>query len=411
MRVDPKLDYLINMCINILHVEVKIYDDNECLIKDYALKKSNSDWLLSDEALRKLLIKNATLQQVYLYADNTNIIFAAIKIQHYVVIFGPINTGSHPDFNLNILYASKHHCEPSLIPIAEIRELISVILMLNANCNQTFISIDDVIAKSFLTNDLILKINNRAIEIVTHQIDEGQPHNPIIYEKNLNEAIVLGDDNALAEAQSRSYAGKRGILAKDKVRSAKNLGIIDISLAARASILGGVDAEEAYIVADSFILELEESKNIQDINLLVSLAQQKFTHMVAKLKNTYNDSKRNDEQDKISLSQQVILDKVKNYIKRNINNKITIKTLCLKTEISSTYLQIIFKKAYNCTVMDFIRHEKIRVAKYLLRFTNYSLSEIADSLSFSSQSHFTQVFKKENGITPEQYRNSEVIPQ
>ena len=45
------------------------------------------------------------------------------------------------------------------------------------------------------------------------------------------------------------------------------------------------------------------------------------------------------------------------------------------------------------------------MAKNLLKFSNYSMIEIANRLSFSSQSHFIQQFRETVGMTPKKYRD------
>ena len=60
------------------------------------------------------------------------------------------------------------------------------------------------------------------------------------------------------------------------------------------------------------------------------------------------------------------------------------------------------------TLTDFILREKIEEAKRLLRYSDKSLSLIANYLGFSSQSHFTKTFKKYAQKTPKQYRENNV---
>jgi AraC-like DNA-binding protein len=55
---------------------------------------------------------------------------------------------------------------------------------------------------------------------------------------------------------------------------------------------------------------------------------------------------------------------------------------------------------------DYINRQKIEEAKNLLAFSDRSLSEISSYLCFSSQSYFQNLFKKYEGITPLQYRQS-----
>ena len=56
------------------------------------------------------------------------------------------------------------------------------------------------------------------------------------------------------------------------------------------------------------------------------------------------------------------------------------------------------------TIQQYILKEKINAAANMLRYSNFSLTEIADYLNFTSQSHLGQCFKKEYHMTPRQYR-------
>ena len=53
---------------------------------------------------------------------------------------------------------------------------------------------------------------------------------------------------------------------------------------------------------------------------------------------------------------------------------------------------------------SYILRAKVRASEYLLMMPELSLEQIAATLSFSSQSHFGQVFKRFNGMTPGAYR-------
>ncbi len=45
------------------------------------------------------------------------------------------------------------------------------------------------------------------------------------------------------------------------------------------------------------------------------------------------------------------------------------------------------------------------MAKNLLQYSDYPIIEIANRLSFSSQSHFIQQFREVTGMTPGKYRD------
>ena len=63
-----------------------------------------------------------------------------------------------------------------------------------------------------------------------------------------------------------------------------------------------------------------------------------------------------------------------------------------------------FKKETGETIGRYIMKAKLQEAKLLLAYSNRSLPAISNFLFFSSQSHFQNLFKKEFGITPLEYR-------
>lgn len=94
-----------------------------------------------------------------------------------------------------------------------------------------------------------------------------------------------------------------------------------------------------------------------------------------------------------------------NYISEHLHDYINIADICCHCGISESYLRVRFKHDVGKSVVEYINEQKIEEAKLLLRYTDYSLLEISESLSFSSQSYFTTVFKKICGKTPIEYKN------
>ena len=64
-----------------------------------------------------------------------------------------------------------------------------------------------------------------------------------------------------------------------------------------------------------------------------------------------------------------------------------------------------FQQELGSTIGAYITERRLREAKSLLRFTDKSLSEISSYLCFSSQSYFQNVFRKQCGLTPLEYRS------
>ena len=92
------------------------------------------------------------------------------------------------------------------------------------------------------------------------------------------------------------------------------------------------------------------------------------------------------------------------YIHTNNMKKLSLDHIAEDIGISKSYMCALFKKETGKNIGQYIQEEKIRTAKDLLQFSEYSIMDISDYLSFSSQCYFQNVFKKVTGMTPKQYR-------
>ena len=101
----------------------------------------------------------------------------------------------------------------------------------------------------------------------------------------------------------------------------------------------------------------------------------------------------------------------KEYIYSHIKERITIEDLADELGVSASYLSRLFKKETGESVSAYIRKQRIEMAKNMLRYSDYSMIEIANRLAFSSQSHFIQQFREVVGMTPKKYRDEYYMVQ
>ncbi len=73
-------------------------------------------------------------------------------------------------------------------------------------------------------------------------------------------------------------------------------------------------------------------------------------------------------------------------------------------KISPRYLSMIVKQITHETVTSLINRKLMYRACWLLRSTDYSISEISNMLHFSDQASFSKFFKRLNGKSPLQYK-------
>ena len=92
------------------------------------------------------------------------------------------------------------------------------------------------------------------------------------------------------------------------------------------------------------------------------------------------------------------------YIRNHTNEPISVEAAAAHTGRSASYMMKHFKGELGIRMGAYIMRCKLEEAKSLLTYSEKSLAEISSYLCFSSQSYFQNVFKKQYGITPLQYR-------
>ncbi|MBQ4496423.1 MAG: helix-turn-helix transcriptional regulator [Spirochaetaceae bacterium] len=91
-------------------------------------------------------------------------------------------------------------------------------------------------------------------------------------------------------------------------------------------------------------------------------------------------------------------------INANLEKEISIEELAQKVNLNRTTLQKIFKEMYGLTVNEYRTKSRIQLAKNLLASTDLSITEIAGRCGYANASKFSEVFKKNEGALPKDWR-------
>lgn len=95
---------------------------------------------------------------------------------------------------------------------------------------------------------------------------------------------------------------------------------------------------------------------------------------------------------------------VEQYIDEHFTENITLQQLSELTNLNKYYLVHSFKEYNGTSPINYLITKKVTEAKRLLETTNLSVAKIASLVGFSSQSYFSQVFKRETRTTPNAWR-------
>lgn len=226
-----------------------------------------------------------------------------------------------------------------------------------------------------------LEFINRENSIRHHRYDE---------EMRQYDYLQAGDTRAIAESVHMLSSGLAGHLSDDPLRNMKYLFVASITIATRRAIEGGMEEEDAYNASDLFIQEMDQCASIQAVK---ELHREMFTfftlHMAALAK-------------KYVYAKPVI--QCMDYIYYHLHTKLTLQKIADEIGLHPHYLSTLFHQETGMTLRDYIKQRRMLAAQNILRYSDYSYAAVADSLGYSSQSHFIRVFKAETGYTPREYR-------
>ena len=92
------------------------------------------------------------------------------------------------------------------------------------------------------------------------------------------------------------------------------------------------------------------------------------------------------------------------YIKEHLQEKLTVENIAQHAGFSKYYFLRLFKRVTGCTVVQYVNLLRCETAKELLRSGNHSVKEAAMLCGFDNLSYFTNVFKKNTGFLPNEYK-------
>lgn len=94
------------------------------------------------------------------------------------------------------------------------------------------------------------------------------------------------------------------------------------------------------------------------------------------------------------------------YIKSHIHEDITIDKLSNLCYMSKPNFFRCFKREFGISPVDFVIQERIKAAKKLLKDMNVTISQACYSVGINNLSYFFKLFKRIEGITPNEFRKS-----
>lgn len=99
-------------------------------------------------------------------------------------------------------------------------------------------------------------------------------------------------------------------------------------------------------------------------------------------------------------NQQSLGELIKEYIRQNLDQKITLMSLSKKFHRSTVTLTECFRKEFGTSIMQYVLEKRLESAARLLKDTDTSVGEIARNCGFQDAEYFSRCFKSKFGLAP-----------
>lgn len=352
--------------------------------------------LEQDKLLVQTILKEYKNRKSFVINDIFSIFFAVAPwFDNKICVLGPFSDAPISSGSIRA-FAIKHNIQPKPISNYLLSQMHALLKLINfIVCGKMSKITPQTL--DFVSADKLQKdINDRVLDVFMHHMEVLTPHNDGSWEIIRRKSIMNGDLNSLEHHLNAPFSGKRGVIAKDSLRNIKNLAIVDVTVSSRAALDAGLDSETVYSISDGYILKIEEVVKPEQAEVIANIAAREFTHLVSELKN--------NKVLKLNAQSSEAFIKAYNYIKRNYNLKLSVKSIAHEANASVTYLQNQFKKNLNSNIHDFLNKVRVENSLIFLGQRQYSICDIALMVGFCNSSHFIKEFKKIKNETPSKYR-------
>lgn len=315
------------------------------------------------------------------------------------------------------------------------------------------LNIVDYLLKPIDTNQLIDVLNRVKSKVLEKQIKGNKSYNKELVSKQMIDIIQgkIKDEEIINNHIDRDYVVVANInikdfddegeqwlkdgtyyiymdKIKDKINNAFKLYIvkfIEVDLGSYICILQ-LKLDDGYVILEKKMKDIENEINLNEsfsieiglgyicnkLNIRNSYFEAKkqiYNKQIKRFKNVFDFEVNNENKinNKVSYKDEIVK-KSKLYVKENIEGEITLNVVAQYLNISKNYFCSMFKQETGINFLNYIVQQKIERAKKMLIEENMKVYEVSERLGYNDTTYFSKLFKRNVGVTPQEYKRGEL---
>ena len=241
--------------------------------------------------------------------------------------------------------------------------------------------------------DAIKKRSDGGVTTV-ESAEYGEANDPaqlqiLIGDMGTPESNAVLADEFLARAYNKQESFRFGVMSTSSIQQARYATVASVTLFCRTAIDNGLPENLAYSISDSYLLHLDETESIEEIQFLSLSAFREYCQVMQdwRLQSCRKEIKQCCE-----------------YILLHIHEPISLTELAELVNFSPNHLSALFLKETSFRPTEYIRAQKLNYARYILDNYSPTIATLANLLAFPSPSAFARQFKQQYGLTPTEYQ-------
>lgn len=326
----------------------------------------------------------------YIFKDKNKVYFTCIKAGKSYYMIGPMSLELLNRVELHQYYRSYGISEETEKRLKHFTfsEILDIVEMLANILLEAEYSDNELIYANRIVEDTKEKEEQEKVLFDMKDGEEELYHHTYLEERKLLDSIREGRmEDALK--YSRNMDTDLGKLSKKELNHWKNVAVVAITLCTRAGIDGGVSPSIAYRISDYYIQKSDGCNDIAQIIKYRDHAVEELTEQVQKKMNRKTSS---------------YVEQCRDFVEKHYREKIYLSDIAKTLGLSKTYLSRLFKKETGERLQDYIVQVRLERAANLLKYSEESISNIAEYVNFPSQSYMGKIFKEKYQLSPKRYR-------